>query len=222
MAVACPGGTAIAVWQLWVLFSNKTADFDRATQLASGLFLTRALCGLGQCLGICLLSSIQPETNIILSGKQSSVGLESHLKRASFVLYYIFVPCLFLNIVGEAYFASCGQPLLSPTTPGCIQDFFLLAQSWPGFGTFFHFGGLLVIFASDAVLHASYPPSLAIASLFSAHASILIVGDLVINMFLTDSSWVLQQLIPKVLWMVSGGWLWMSLWRLWTWRVAEA
>jgi hypothetical protein len=64
-----------------------------------------------------------------------------------------------------------------------------------------------VIFASDAVLQASYPPSLAIASLFSAHATILVAADLVINMFLTDSTWVTHQLIPKVLWMLSVGWL---------------
>ena len=226
MAIACPGGTAVAAWQVWVLFSNKTTDVDKATLLASGLFIVRAMCGVGQCIGICLLSSIEPESKTSLSEKESSGGLESELenrlKRTSFILYYVFIPSLFLNVVGEGYFASCGQPLLSPTTPGCIQDFFLLAKSWPGFGTFFHFGGLLVIFASDAVLQASYPPSLAIASLFSAHATILVAADLVINMFLTDSTWVIHQLIPKVLWMLSVGWLWMSFRRLWTWRVAEA
>jgi hypothetical protein len=30
MAIACPGGTAVAAWQVSVLFSNKTTDVDKA------------------------------------------------------------------------------------------------------------------------------------------------------------------------------------------------
>ena len=231
MAVACPGGTVIAVWQLWVLISYTTTttttttttphDFDTPTRFAILMFLVRAICGIGQCIGLALLQTTEPESETVESDStEASVELESRLKQAWFVLFKLFIPTLFMKIVADAYFSSCGEPLISPTTPGCVQDFYLLAKSWPGLGTFFHFGVLLVIFASDALLGAAYPPSLAIATLFSAHVTILLAGDLIINTFLLDgSTTALHEIILKVMWMLSVGCLWLSLHRLWKWRV---
>ena len=221
MAIACPSGTAIACWQIWILRSRKMHDLDGQTMAAMVLFLIRALCGVGQCLGICLLSSTDPEIELIATDVGASVTIEPRLKRASFFLYFVFIPCLFLVIAEEAYSAPCSEPFLSPTTPECLQDFYLLAMTWPGLGTFFHFGGLLVIFASDSLLYASYPPSLAIATLFAGQLFALLIGHLAIILALEASSFGTYQLVLNVMRMLSTGLLWFSLHRLWKWRVVE-
>lgn len=221
MAIACPGGTAIACWQIWILCSSNVDDFDRQTKAAMVLFLIRALCGIFQCVGISLLTTTEPEIDFIASEVGASVELERRLQRSSFILYYVFIPCLFLAIVEEAYSASCSEPFLSPTTPECVHDFYLLALTWPGLGTFFHFGGLLVIFASDSLLYASYPPSLAIATLFAGQLFALLVGHLAIILALVKSSFGMLQLVLNVVRMLSTGLLWFSLHGLWKWRVLE-
>lgn len=221
MTFACPGGSAIACWQIWILSANKMHDLDLQTKVAMVLFSIRALCGAGQCVGISLLSTTEPEREVIPPEVGAPVELERRLKRAAFILYYVFLPCLFLVVAEEAYFSSCSEPLLSPTTPGCMHDFYLLAMTWPGLGTFFHFGGLLVIFASDSLLYASYPPSLVIATLFAGQLFAVLAGHLLLNLVLDESLLGAHQVVIKVMWTLSTGLLWMSLQGLWNWRVAE-
>jgi hypothetical protein len=220
MAIACPSGTLIAIRQLWFLLPHSLVGYDMFTHIAVFLFTTRAICGIGQSLGIILLSSIEPRDQVDHPIPVDTIDLKQKINRASMVVNKIFIPCLYAYVVEEAFFAKCGEPLLSPTTPGCVFDFFLLAKSWSGFGTFFHFGGLFIIFSNDALSSNPYPPSLAIAILFSGHVSLLLACHLII-MISSHSPDILRQVVPRLLWMLSACLASFSLHTLWKERIMK-
>ena len=176
-----------------------------------------------QSVGLAILDNILPQSDLAVGNSCASVELSHRISRARFVLHRIYIPVLILYVAAEASFASCSEPLISPSTPDCQSELFILAPVWPGLGIFFHFGGLLVIFSSDALSRALYSPSLAIARLFAAHIAILLAGDLII--FKDDglistikNSGEFLQYWFRALWFCAAFGLWISLHRLWKWR----
>jgi hypothetical protein len=224
LAIACPAGSVVAAWQLWILFGTGGGPHDIWSFAASIMFAWRALCGIGQSIGLMLLRTTKAETEVVPDMVAVPV-LSTRLSTASFVLFKVYIPIIFLNIVWEAYSYSCSEPLISPTTPECVQKFFLLAKSWPALGTFFHFGGLLIIFSSDAISVAgTYPPSLIIATFFALHVATLLVADLTWTFFVRgdgEDSPPVQELLLQLVWAMAVGWLGISLNRIWKWRIAE-
>lgn len=220
LAIACPAGSVIAAWQLWQLSLATTpsvVDDHWPAAAAVWLFGWRFLCGIGQSIGLAVLHTSEPQRQDVEPDTGPPDDLDRHLKRCRFVLFKVYIPALILNVVAEGYIRStCSEALISPSTPECVGGDYLMAKHWPGMGLFFHFGGLLFIFAADALLDASYPPSLAISTFFAANVTILLAGDLII----TSGAWTLPFGL-KLVWMASVGWLWILLQRLWKLRIAE-
>jgi len=103
---------------------------------------------------------------------------------------------------------------------------FVLNKNWPGLGLFFHFGMLIVIGAVDGLSTGSpsYKPSLAIASLFAGHVTLLIFVSLSWDVLQTDCWEVLSvadvlRRMVLLLWMVASGYLFVCLDRHWRLRV---
>ena len=73
-------------------------------------------------------------------------------------------------------------PMVSPMSPsGECSDYddFNLTRHWPGLGLLFHYGILVVVFASLE----SYKPSRLIALFFSGHVAVLCLATLVWEYF---------------------------------------
>ena len=222
-----PAGTLVAAWQLWILLEASQGPLDAWAFSAAILFVWRGLCGMGQTIGLIILDSTEPLTQRAAQDMPAKPVLVDRLSTARFILFKIYVPILFLNIVFQAASSTLLMtPLVSTPGPGCMQQNFLLAKHWPGMGTFFHFGGLLVIFASDSLSSdsshgptSSYPPSLVIATMFTLHVAVLLAGDLLWSLFdnnlqRPDSEYTLQ-----VLWALSAVGLGIALARVWKWRI---
>lgn len=220
LAIACPAGSVIAAWQLWQLMHTTLLDHWTVAAAAAFLFGWRFLCGVGQCVGLGLLHTTERQDFVPDTGPPDE--LDRRLKRGWFVLFKVYLPTLIMFVAADGYFSTCSEALISPSTPGCVSHIFLLAKHWPGLGLFFHFGGLLFIFAADALSHGSYPPSLAISIFFAANVTILLAGDLVMGAAVAHGDGLLTVLFcVKSVWMMAVGWLWILLHRLWKLRIAE-
>jgi hypothetical protein len=118
--------------------------------------------------------------------------------------------------------------MISPTVPDLCRgmgEMFMLNPSWPGLGLFFHFGGLLAIFASDGLttFTPSYPPSLLIGAIFAVHVSILIATHLAMELIHPNvieyvgsvdwKDWLRR--ITLIAWMASSFYLYRCLIRVW-------
>jgi hypothetical protein len=102
----------------------------------------------------------------------------------------------------------------------------MLAKNWPGMGLFFHFGLLLIIFASDGISsRPSYKPGLAVASLFSCHLALLLTaaafwGVLEHSNALEMSDWIRAMLTFPL--MASSWYLCWCLNQVWKARIIES
>lgn len=189
LSVACPAGCFIAIWELLILNSYRTENTpDWYGSLVMILFGIRAVCGALQCMGLFLLHHIEPEcVDNTETDKGDYMKMCICRRKAQTALYSMMVPSFALYVITIAL-STCSEPLISPNIPNestSGNSMFILAQNWPGLGLFFHFGMLTIIFASDglSIQKPSYPPSLGIASLFSAHVAFLVFID-----FMWDAS----------------------------------
>lgn len=219
--VACPSGSMIALWQLWRLSSSLSSDCYTVGNAI--LLVLRALLGLIQTFGLIRLDSIPSTLDMI--GAREAVQFEDQL--VPFVrklLYLVYVPCLAVYVTVVASFSSFALPLISLPAPSesChASNGFMLAQHWPGLSLAFHFGGLLVIFASDGLSpnRSSYPPSLVIATLFAFHIGVLTLasnaweyGHLLFVEGATHRHWdAYAAQISLALWTLSILWLYQNL-----------
>jgi len=229
---ACPAGTGIAIWQIFtVLISDKEWYQDLGKTFILLLFVGRALCGLGQSIGLILLCDSEVDASRKDCGSpktfQDDVAVRTVvLSRANSSLWYVYMPSLVAYIVGLTFMGNGGLPMIPPTTFSCgdTANTFIFAQNWPGMGVFFHFGLLLVIFANDGIGDSmpSYKPSMLVAILFSGHVAFLLAIQLLIGVYLREDSlgvndWVrISLLVP---WMVASLHLCVSLQKLWKHRV---
>ena len=195
LCLACPAGSFIGLWQLCVLVNN-TPDLidDPSALLVACLFIFRALSGIGQCIGLFALDTIEPETGTLVQMNVATndcvldkdTALRNAISRGRFALFKLFLPAFVAYTVTSAMLSSCSEPMISPTVPASCggMNMFMLVPNWPGLGLFFHFGGLLTIFASDglALGSPSYPPSVLIGALLALHASILIATHFVMEL----------------------------------------
>jgi hypothetical protein len=181
---ACPVGSIIGIWQLWVLISD-TANLtsDLSALMAGFLFLFRAMSGLGQCVGLVALADIHPKIRSLeqmdvttkATALEKDVMLCEAVFKGRFALFKLFLPTFVASTAMSALLGSCFEPMISPSTPCGGMKAFMLSPTWPGLGLSFHFGGLLVIFASDGLTTStpSYPPSIVVGALFAFHSALL-------------------------------------------------
>lgn len=236
LCFACPAGSLIGLWQLWVLITS-TPDFtdDPLALLVAALFVWRALSGIGQCLGLWALDTIEPEKgsleqmDITTNGMvaDDDMKLRDAISRGRFALFKLFLPAFVAYTATSALLSSCSEPMISPTVPArCGEmNMFMLVPNWPGLGLFFHFGGLLAIFASDGLTTTttSYPPSIMIGALFALHVSLLIATHMVMELthsnvleFIESFGW--QDWLRRITlggWMLSSFYLSVCLQRVW-------
>ena len=236
LCFACPAGSFIGLWQLWVLINN-TPDLcdDPLALLIACLFAWRALSGVGQCIGLFVLNSIETDTGTLeqmdVTTKDSATDedmlLCDAISRGRFALFMLFLPAFTAYTATSALLSSCSEPMISPTLPVSCggMSMFMLVPNWPGLGLFFHFGGLLVIFASDGLATStpSYPPSVVIGSLFALHALMLIAIHILLELmhpnileYLESFRW--QDWLRRITlagWMVSSFYLYLCLHRVW-------
>jgi hypothetical protein len=185
LGFACPVGSIIGAWQLWVLLSNTSnMTSDLSALMAGFLFLCRVMSGLGQCVGLAALADIHSETGSIdqkeistkaTASDENMMLLREAVFKGRFALFKLFLPTFVVYTATSALLGSCFEPMISPSTPCGGMKTFMLSPTWPGLGLFFHFGGLLVIFASDGLTTStpSYPPSVVVGALFAFHAALL-------------------------------------------------
>jgi len=236
LCFACPAGSLIGLWQLWVL-TNNTPDMSDAPLafLVACLFGWRALNGIGQCIGLFALDTIEPETGCLeqmdITTNDSAVDEDMQLRDAiskgRFALFKLFLPAFVAYTATSALLSSCSEPMISPTVPAPCggMSMFMLVPNWPGLGLFFHFGGLLAIFASDGLTTGtpSYPPSVLIGALFALHASLLIATHIVMELmhphvleYMGSFDWQdWLRRITLVGWMTSSFYLYLCLQRVW-------
>lgn len=166
--------------------------------------------------------------------------LSSLMSKARTALMKMYVPAMYIHGFVAAVASNCSEPMISPTTPSSSESCedgqggaFVLGQNWPGIGLYFHFGLLLVIFADDGIRTPTpqYKPSLAIASLFAFHISLLLAISLLLR--LTHRYWVddmegdvggatvleFVATLTMLAWMATSGYLSACLHRLWHTRV---
>ena len=234
---ACPVGSLIGLWQLWVLASNTLNLMeDPIALLVACLFLWRALSGTGQCIGLVVLEDIEPITETLermdVTTNDAVANDESMLREAisqgRIALFRFFLPAFVAYTAASALLSSCSEPMISPTVPDLCRgmgEMFMLNPSWPGLGLFFHFGGLLAIFASDGLttFTPSYPPSLLIGAIFAVHVSILIATHLAMELIHPNvieyvgsfdwKDWLRR--ITLIAWMASSFYLYRCLIRVW-------
>lgn len=237
LCFACPVGSLIGLWQLWVLVTN-TPDIkeDPIAMLVGCLFLWRALSGVGQCIGLVVLDRIEPKTESLeqmdVTTNDAVTHDESMLRQAisqgRFALFRLFLPAFLAYTATSALLSSCSEPMISPTIPASCggMNMFMLNPNWPGLGLFFHFGGLLALFASDGLTTStpSYPPSLLIGAIFAIHVSILIATHIAMelmhpNVFEYVESFDWKDWIRRITligWMASSLYLYRCLNRVWT------
>ena len=234
LCFACPAGTIIGAWQLWILVSNTVhVSRDLPALMAGFLFLCRAMSGLGQCVGLLALTDIHPETGslvqmdvtITATVSDEDTMLRKAIAKGRFALFKLFLPTFVVYTAASALFGSCFEPMISPSTPCGKMKMFMLAPSWPGMGLFFHFGVLLVIFASDGLTTStpSYPPSVVVAALFAFHAAMLTATHITFELVHPDTleyigSFVWQDWLRRatlVGWMVTSFYLYLCLRRVW-------
>jgi hypothetical protein len=232
LAIACPVGSLVGVWQLWTLSQYAEDGMDDLwTLLVACLLGLRILCGLTQTLGLIILQDTEPITNVMSDCcKAPDHELASSQGRAKFALYRLYLPTFVAFVVGVALMSNCSEPMISTMIPSescsATKMDFVLNQNWPGLGLFFHFGMLIVVGAVDGLSTGSpsYRPSLAIACLFAGHVSCLIFVSFAWDVLQTDGWDVLS--VPDViqrmvlfLWMVASGYLFVCLYRHWKLRV---
>jgi hypothetical protein len=232
LAIACPVGSLVGLWQLWTLSQYAEDGMDDPwTRLVTCLLGLRILCGLTQTLGLTILQDTEPVTDVVSNYcKAPDHELASSQRRANFALYKLYLPSFVAFVVGVAVTSNCSEPMVSTMIPSescsATKMDFVLNQNWPGLGLFFHFGMLIVIGAGDGLSTGSpsYRPSLAIACLFAGHVAGLLFVSFAWDVLQTDGWDVLS--VPDVLrrlvlflWMVASGYLFMCLRRHWKLRV---
>jgi hypothetical protein len=232
LAIACPVGSLVGLWQLWTLSQYAEDGMDDPwTRLVACLLGLRILCGLTQTLGLIILQDTKPVTDVVSNYcKAPDHELASSQRRANFALYKLYLPSFVAFVVGVAVTSNCSEPMVSTMIPSescsATKMDFVLNQNWPGLGLFFHFGMLIVIGAGDGLSTGSpsYRPSLAIACLFAGHVAGLLFVSFAWDVLQTDGWDVLS--VPDVLrrlvlflWMVASGYLFMCLRRHWKLRV---
>lgn len=235
LCFACPAGSIIGAWQLWILVSNTAhVTRDLPALMAGFLFLCRAMSGVGQFVGLFALDDIYPETGSLVqmdvTTKANAADEDTMLREAvvkgRFALFKLFLPTFVFYTATSALLGSCFEPMISPSTPCGGIKLFMLAPSWPGMGLFFHFGGLLVIFASDGLTTStpsSYPPSVVVAGLFAFHTALLTAAHLTFELIHPDALeffgyFVWQDWLRRVTlvgWMVTSFYLYLCLRRVW-------
>jgi hypothetical protein len=232
LAIACPLGSLVGIWQLWMLvhYAENGTD-DRWTWFVACLLALRIICGFTQTIGLFVLKNTEPSTDVVTEySKAIDDELASSQTRANFALYKIYLPTFVAFVVGVAVLSNCSEPMVSSLIPtdscAAMKMDFVLNKNWPGLGLFFHFGMLIVIGAVDGLSTGSpsYKPSLAIASLFAGHVTLLIFVSLSWDVLQTDCWEVLsvadvlrRMVLP--LWMVASGYLFVCLDRHWRLRV---
>ena len=204
--LACPAGTVIGLWQLWMMLTTEgqsvSSRTDSVSVLVAALFGIRGICGILQTAGLVLLRHIEPEGSDVdetvgdpmdennnLGSDYDTTHVDALVSRGRFLLLHVYLPILAGYIAQVAYMGTCNYPLVSPNTQndcaaaegsdtaGTAMGTYVMEPTWPGFGVFWHYGFLLIAFAGDglATRSCSYKPSLAIATLFAAHVSLLIL-----------------------------------------------
>jgi hypothetical protein len=232
LAIACPLGSLVGLWQLWTLSQYAEDGMDDPwTLLVACLFGLRILCGLTQTLGLIILQDTEPVTNVVSDYcKVPDHELASSQRQATFALYKLYLPTFVAFVVGVALTSNCSEPMISMMIPSescsATKMDFVLNQNWPGLGLFFHFGMLIVVGAVDGLSTGSpsYRPSLAIACLFAGHVACLIFVSFAWDVLQTDGwdilslSDVMRRMV-LFLWMVASGYLFVCLHRHWKLRV---
>jgi hypothetical protein len=234
LSFACPIGSIIGTWQLWVLISNTAnVTSDLSALMVGFLFLCRAMSGLGQCVGLVALADIYPKTRSLeqmdittkATASDEDMMLCEAVFKGRFVLFKLFLPTFVAYTPMSALLGSCFEPMISPSTPCGGLKTFMLSPTWPGLGLFFHFGGLLVIFASDGLTTSipSYPPSIVVGALFAFNAALLTATHLMSDLIHQGSlehiasfewqDWLLRATL--VGWTVTSFYLSLCLRRVW-------
>jgi hypothetical protein len=211
LLIACPTGTFVALWQATVLVQSSIG-MDVWSLFAMTLFGFRAVCGVVQTVGTCLLNDIQSsynttvhcptiladEKNTELFGASKFMLLDVARRNANMALYRMFAPSLVLYILVAVSAGNCSTPMLSPTVPvdainegTCIalsgMDLMLM-QNFPGLGLFFHYGLVLILFTYDGIQTSppTYRPSLYLASMWAANLAVVLFTDLVWDAIQTE------------------------------------
>jgi hypothetical protein len=238
LAIACPAGTLIAIWQLALLLSGGGIAIDDPRSMAVAILIAwRAICGVVQTAGVLILDDTAPSDNRpaliqAMPTAEDDAVLESARVMATRALCMLFVPgflasCLFSTLSG-----NCSEPMISPMLPPVSEGSckaadmdLILKQNIPGLGLFFHFGMVIVLFTFDGISRSvpCYKPSLLIAIIWAGHTSLLLLVGLSWDMIQTRfwSSLLTDDVIRRVLltmWSLGAGYLAFCLHRLWTLR----
>jgi hypothetical protein len=239
LAVACPVGSLVALWQLSILMADDSAapGDDLWLTAVAVLFVWRAVSGVLQTVGVLILNTVEPANRTTLLQEtrtlENDAALEAARVSAARALYAIFFPTIIAYVLASALSGNCSAPMISPMLPPMDEEAcmaadmdIMLMQNLPGLGVFFHFGMVLVLFSFDGIQRSvpSYKPSLALATLCAGHLSFLICADLIWDIIQTQvwSSLSTQDLILRVLlilWSLSAGYLALCLHRLWKLRL---
>lgn len=140
LMITSPTGTAIAVWQLWILrmHENEAVLQGFEAQCVQFLFALRALAGLGQLIGLIVLKDIEIDNVAALAKSPQMVGGKMVLAsysidemdeqglgqsiidlsaKTKFVLLKMYVPSMYIHGFLVAVVGNCSDPMISPTTP---------------------------------------------------------------------------------------------------------
>lgn len=238
LAVACPAGSIIAIWQLSVLIAGEGAVTEDPWSMAVAVFFVwRAICGVVQTVGVLVLNHTAPSDcrpTLIRAAPtlEDEAIMESTRVMATRAFYMIFMPVFVTYVLFSTSSGNCSAPMISPMLPQAKEGScmaadmdLMLKQNKPGLSLFFHFGLVTVMFAHDGLCKSlpTYKPSLLIACLWVGQTSLLILVALLWDMLQTQfwSSLSTEDVIRRVLlamWSLTAGYLAFCLRRLWNLR----
>ena len=192
LLVMSPVGSAIAIWQLYMLQQYCGSKTDHWHSLTIFLLICRALCGLSQSIGLLLLDEVCFDSTTDMTRESSqkdperSTCLNKELTNSRVALYGVYLPCFAVYLICNLLLNRCVVPMIPQNTEATedAPNMFVLAQKWPGLGIFFHYGLLTVIFGADAISPSvpSMRQSLVITVLFSGHIAWLLSWQLFTGM----------------------------------------
>ena len=171
LAVACPAGSCVSLWQLWQLYTSSSFyHFD--AQRFAWLLVARATAGFLQSLGLSLAPASCP--NLEDYGMALSPGkLHATKQLLRTTLFYFYLPVFLLYTSHQfSSYRDVLRPFVASNSSGSLIP--ILVQPPPLYGLIFHFGILVPLFGAFS-LGSAYKPSRAITCLFTAHLATLLL-----------------------------------------------
>lgn len=240
LALACPTGSVVALWQLSVLMQQRAVgdgEMDVWSTAVAVLFVVRAVCGVLQTVGVVLLNDTEPchdhhQSPSVPESNSGNAALSLARARAERALYWTFVPAVAAYMLVSVLYSgsqvmthTMAPPSFSslPQDGSCLaadMDL-MLVPSMPGLGLYFHFGLVGILFVYDGIQKSvpTFKPSLVLATLCIGHIALLTLVDLLWDLEQSQfwSSLSTEDVVRRILlllWSLSSSYLALSLHRL--------